>query len=139
MREPAVPRIGRRAERRSFLRVVQRIIHARQHTGGIPKARMLGNVFDALTIDPDLPVIPQAVKELLAGQGSLSAPAVGLRPRVGGLCLLAHRLSSKRTCYGLLLSIGRTIFRQVRARRSETAALTTYGRNCNALGTSRIG
>ncbi len=48
---------------------VQRIVEPGDHPGGIAERRMLGDILDALTVNPDLSTIVQAVEKLLARVG----------------------------------------------------------------------
>ncbi len=64
MRVAAAAGVGLGAENRLAL-VVQRVIQARQHAGGIAEGRVRGDVLHPLAVDPNLAPVAQALHELL--------------------------------------------------------------------------
>ncbi len=85
VREAAVAGIGGRGENRAPLRIVQRVIHPRQHPRRVAEGRMRGHVLDALAVNPDLARIADALQELLAGERPLGS---AFTSRLG--CLAFH-------------------------------------------------
>jgi hypothetical protein len=59
---------GRDGENVLALRVVQRVVHARDHPCRVAERRMVGDLLDALAVDPDLAVILEAREVLVAGE-----------------------------------------------------------------------
>ena len=61
-------RIG--AQVRVLLIIMQRVVKAGHHPGGIAKRRVLRHVRDPLPVDPDFPVVFQVLKKFRAGIGA---------------------------------------------------------------------
>src|SRR5271165_2329213 len=71
---------GRTGQQVFLLGVVamQRVVEPGHHPRGVAESGMLGDVFDALAIDPDLPAVIEAVEKLLAGIGKQCRHSYGL-------------------------------------------------------------
>src|SRR5262249_24973120 len=56
---------------------VQRVVEPRDHTRGVAERRMVGDLADALAVDPDLAAIVKTVEEFLAGVRQRGSASVG--------------------------------------------------------------
>ena len=50
---------------------MQRVVEPRHHPRGIAEGGMLGDVLDALAVDPHLSAVVEAVEKFLAGVGKV--------------------------------------------------------------------
>src|SRR5271169_3826805 len=71
---------GRAAKRVLLFRMVamQRVVEPRHHPRRIAERRVLGDVFDALAVDPYLSAVVEAVEKFLAGVGKQCRHSYGL-------------------------------------------------------------
>jgi len=63
----AITRVGGREDPVLPLRVVERIVEARNHPRGVTKGRVNGDVLHPLAVNEDLTAVAQRLDELVAG------------------------------------------------------------------------
>ena len=83
MRKTAVTGIRIGAQVRVLLIIMQRVVKAGHHPGGIAKGRVFRHVRDPLPVDPDLPVVLQVLEKFRAGIGAyVVGDGFQIRPRL---------------------------------------------------------
>ena len=91
----AVAGVGRQQDLVLALGVVQRVVEARHHAGGVAEGRMRGDVLDALAVDVDLAAVAQRVEIFRAGlrrRRPFTLPVVsGLAANASGFSRAATR------------------------------------------------
>src|SRR5580704_15839824 len=69
MREAAIAGVSRTGDHILGGRIMQRVVHPRDHARGVAKRRMHCDVFNALAVNVYLAIVAQAFQIFLAGHG----------------------------------------------------------------------
>ncbi len=106
---------------------VQRVIEAGDHPRGVAEGRVLGDVLDALAVDPDLPAVVEAVEKFLAGVrqhrraiGSRTSSSLVLPSDAGGL--LRPAAGAIVSPHGFIVMPGRKNRQRARIRGARSGA-----------------
>ena len=83
--ESAAPRVGGGRQHVLPLRIVEGVVQAREHPGGVAERRVRRDVFHALAIDPDLAAVANALEVFIASHRTNARRGVHLIVRRSGV------------------------------------------------------